>query len=743
MSKQPGKQHPIEGIATQIKKIQQREQKQVITPTHLLTAILELDSQFEELCKRNTNSTQVIDYAAIEQDLKDMFAQEPVLHYNRPNPSESSDFTEIMKATAMEAQLTMQEGAPFSILVPVGILLEQFTDTTQAKLLMHYGITAEMVREEIDLVANAGKSAIEMYCVDLNQRAEDGKIDAVIGRDTEIANLIHVLARRKKANVMLVGEPGVGKTAIAEGLALNIVKGNVPEQLKDKRVYAAEVGTLMAGTRFRGDLEERVKRLVTEFRAKNGTAILFIDEIHMVIGAGGHDSNSVDISNLLKPALADGSLICIGATTNDEFTRIERDRALLRRFTKQDIDEPSVADAKAILSAASNSYETFHGVSYDAAVVDTAVELAVKFIKSKKLPDKAFDVIDQAGASVKLAGRKRVTADDIVNAVSKLSKIGPDYINDQLNTKVADLKANISRKLFGQDAAITAVTNSVMLSKSGLRKRNKPVGNFLCVGPTGTGKTELAKQLAAEMGIKLIRFDMSEYMESHSVSKLIGAPPGYVGHGEGANGNGQLIGEIERNPHCVLLIDEVEKAHPSIMQLFLQIMDDARLTASNGRLVNFSDVLILFTSNLGAADADRNGIGLIASDRSDISVAAIEKQFAPEFRNRLDEVVMFKKLEESTLHLIVKNHIKDLTLSLSTRAAPIKIEFSDDAVAYLVKHGYDPKMGARPLERLFERKVKVPLATKLVTGELAANSVVNVDVISGDLIVSLPCMLTS
>lgn len=726
--------HPIAGLVKRISEIQQREQKQFITVTHLLLAVSEIDTQFEDMCKRHN-----LDYDSLEQDIKDQLHSEPNLTHNVRQANDTAEFKSVMQATAAQAALIMQQGGTFTVLIPLFIIMSQYPQSVQAKLLDHYGLTADIIRVEIENAGREGKSALEAYCRNLNVLAEDGKIDDVIGRDREINDVIHVISRRKKANVMLVGEPGVGKTAIAEGLALKITAGQVPTQLQDKIVYSMEIGALLAGTKYRGDLEERVKLIIKEIEEKEGKVILFIDEVHMVIGAGAGGEKTTDISNLLKPALAKGSMICIGATTTDEYTQhIEKDRALMRRFTRQDIAEPSATDTKNILAQAAPHYEKFHDVNYAAGTLNLAVDLAVKFIKNKHLPDKAFDVVDQAAAAVKLAGRKSVKTDDIIAAISKLSKISVDYVNDQLNTKVGDLYSNLVTKVFGQETAVRAVTNSVMMSKAGLRDRNKPVGAFLCVGPTGTGKTELAKRLAEEMGVSLIRFDMSEYMEQHSVSKLIGAPPGYVGYGEGANGNGRLIGEIERNPHCVLLIDEVEKAHPNIAQLFLQIMDDGRLTASNGKLVNFSDVLIIFTSNLGMADAERSSIGLIHADRSDVSQKAIEQHFAPEFRNRLDEIVMFKKLEESSLRAIVNKHIAELTNLLASRKQPVTIRFSDDAIAYLVKNGYDPKMGARPLARLFEKKVKMQISTELVTGSLVDGGEATVEVIGGELAVTVP-----
>jgi ATP-dependent Clp protease ATP-binding subunit ClpA len=574
-----------------------------------------------------------------------------------------------------------------------------------------------------------------MYGKNLNEVASQNGIDPVIGRDTEIQDVIHVLARRKKSNLILTGEPGVGKTAIAEGLAEKIVKGQVPGALKGKVVYAIEVGTLVAGTKYRGDLEERVKNIIADAK-KRKNVILFIDELHMVVGAGAGADKSMDISNLLKPSLADGSITVLGATTNDEYAmHIEKDKALLRRFTRYNIKEPSATDCKQIIRNSIAHYEGFHGVSYSADTINLAVDLSVKFVKGKQLPDKAFDIIDAAGAAAKLADKAKVTADHIIHAVSKLSNISPKFIDEKRVTDFSTLSQSVKTCVFGQDHAVDTVVDNVLLSKAGLRTSTKPVGSFLFVGPTGTGKTELAKKLAAELGVKLVRFDMSEYMEDHSLSKLIGAPPGYVGHGEGKNGEGILIHEIEQNPSCVLLFDEIEKAAPKIAQVLLQALDDARLTSSKGKTVSFTDAVIIMTSNLGAESAEKRSIGFTEADNADAVDAAVKKFFRPEFRNRLDAVVQFNKLSVPVIKQIVSNRVKDLTTQLKSKN--VTIAFTDGAINWLADKGYTPSMGARPLARLFENEVAKPLSKEILFGKLAKGGKVTVDLDCGKLVVAV------
>ena len=567
-------------------------------------------------------------------------------------------------------------------------------------------------------VAKKSKEILQEFTKNLNQEALDKRIDPLIGRAEEVSDLVHILARRKKNNCVLVGEPGVGKTAIAEGLAKRIVDGDVPKLLKNKVVYSLNVSDLLAGTRYRGDFEERIKQLLRTLE-KTPDTILFIDEIHMIMGAGSTGNGSVDVANILKPVLGSGRLLTIGATTPDEFANsFEKDRALMRRFARIDIQETSVDETKEICLGLKSQYEEFHKVTYNKDTIIKSVELCDRYIKNKYFPDKALDVIDAAGASVKLRNDKNVDIKDIVAVVSKISKIGTDVIDIEKTDSFKSLDYRMKQTVFGQDEAIDKIVESVIVSKSGLRETNKPIGSFLLVGPTGTGKTETAKTLAKEMESKLVKFDMSEYQERHSVSKLIGAPPGYVGHAEGKMGQGQLLAEIEENPNCVLLLDEVEKAAPEVLQVLLQVMDDGRLTGATGKVVDFTNVIILMTSNLGATDAESLKIGFGDQTKTKAISSAVNKFFSPEFRNRLDATVTFNKLQPALMVKIVKRLIKETNELLQENKSGIKIIATKNAIKQLSEDGYEPSMGARPLKRLFEDKVKKPLSKKILFEDL-------------------------
>ena len=566
--------------------------------------------------------------------------------------------------------------------------------------------------------SNKNQELLEEYTRNLNQEAQDNKIDKLIGRHEEVNDLVHILARRKKNNCVLVGEPGVGKTAIAEGLAKRIVDNDVPDVIKNKIVYSLSVGDLLAGTRYRGDFEERFK-IVLETLEASPNAILFIDEIHMIMGAGSAGGSSVDIANLIKPVLGKGNLLTIGATTPDEFANsFEKDRALMRRFARLDIKETDLESTKEILKGLNEYYQDFHKVTYSTELLDKAVDLCDRYIKNKHFPDKALDVVDAAGAAVKLRGDKTVVLSDIVKVISKISNIGTDVVDTESKDGYKTLDTRIKTKVFGQDEAIDKIVESIIVSKSGLREKNKPIGSFLFVGPTGVGKTETAKQLAEELESKLIKFDMSEYMERHSVSKLIGAPPGYVGHAEGKMGQGQLLAEVEENPNCVLLLDEVEKAAPEVLQVLLQVMDDGKLTGATGKVVDFSNVILLMTSNLGAADAESKKIGFGDQTKVSAVTKAVEKFFTPEFRNRLDAVVQFNKLAKDLMLMIVEKLIKETNKLLNENDSSIQLSISDKAKQQLAEDGYEPSMGARPLKRVFEDKIKKPLSKKIVFEDL-------------------------
>jgi len=556
----------------------------------------------------------------------------------------------------------------------------------------------------------------EEFLTNLNERAKISEIDPLIGRHEEVSDIIHILARRKKNNPILIGEPGVGKTAIAEGLALKIVEGQVPNALKDKIVYSLDIGSLLAGTRYRGDFEERIK-VVLESLEENKNSILFIDEIHMIMGAGSAGNSSVDVANLMKPILGRGKLLTIGATTSDEYsTHFEKDRALMRRFQRVDIEPTDVETTQKIIKGLKPYFEAFHNVKYTDELLDKAVDLADRYIKNKYFPDKAVDVMDSSGASVKLRGEETVLMDDIITTVSKMSNIGKDVIDVDSTDGYKSLDKRIKTKVFGQDDAIDQIVEAIFIAKAGLREPNKPIGSFLLVGPTGTGKTETAKQLALELESKLIRFDMSEYQERHSVSKLIGAPPGYVGHAEGKMGQGQLLAEVENNPNCVLLLDEVEKAAPEVLQVLLQVMDDGRLTGATGKTVDFTNVVLLMTSNLGASDAETLKIGFGENKKQNTDVKAVQSFFTPEFRNRIDCIIRFNKLDTEVIKKIVKRLEEELNLQLKDKN--IKVKLMASAVKYFVDEGYDPMMGARPLKRLFETELKKPLSKKILFEDL-------------------------
>ena len=570
----------------------------------------------------------------------------------------------------------------------------------------------------------------EEFLINLNERAAQSEIDPLIGRQDEVEDVVHILARRKKNNPLLIGEPGVGKTAIAEGLALKIVEGQVPNALKEKIVYSLDVGGLLAGTRYRGDFEERIK-IVLDSLEKNKNVILFIDEIHMIMGAGSAGGSSVDIANLMKPILGRGKLLTMGATTSDEYsTHFEKDRALMRRFQRVEVEPTDVETTTEIVKGLQPYFEEFHQVNYEIDLLEKSVDLADRYIKNKYFPDKAVDVMDAAGAKTKLRGEQTVLMDDVLSVISKMSNIGKDVIDIDSTEGYKSLDKRIKTKVFGQDDAVDQIVEAILVSKSGLREPNKPIGSFLLLGPTGTGKTETAKQLAEQLESKLIRFDMSEYQERHSVSKLIGAPPGYVGHAEGKMGQGQLLTSVEDNPNCVLLLDEVEKAAPEVLQVLLQVMDDGRLTGATGKTTDFTNVVLLMTSNLGASDAEKLKIGFGKNIKENVDVKAVQSFFTPEFRNRIDSVIKFNKLSTEVIQKIVKRLEDEINEQLKDKN--IEINLDKDTIDYFVENGYEPTMGARPLKRLFEGDLKKPLSKKILFEDLK-NVTVFVKTIDGEL----------
>ncbi|PTX04909.1 ATP-dependent Clp protease ATP-binding subunit ClpA [Pararhodobacter aggregans] len=567
-------------------------------------------------------------------------------------------------------------------------------------------------------------SALAKYCVDLNQKARKGDVDPLIGRHAEVERAIQVLCRRRKNNPLLVGDPGVGKTAIAEGLAKKIVDGETPDILAGSTIYSLDMGALLAGTRYRGDFEERLKAVVKELE-DHEDAVLFIDEIHTVIGAGATSGGAMDASNLLKPALQGGKLRCMGSTTYKEFRQhFEKDRALSRRFQKIDVNEPTVEDSVKILMGLKPYFEKHHDLRYTNDAIKVAVELSSRYINDRKLPDKAIDVIDEAGAAQHLVPhakrRKTITPKEIEAVVAKIARIPPKNVSKNDTELLRDLETTLKRVVFGQDNAIEALSSAIKLARAGLREPEKPIGNYLFAGPTGVGKTEVAKQLANTLGVELLRFDMSEYMEKHAVSRLIGAPPGYVGFDQG----GLLTDGVDQHPHCVLLLDEIEKAHPDVYNILLQVMDHGKLTDHNGRQVDFRNVILIMTSNAGASEQAKAAIGFGRDRREGEDTAAIERTFTPEFRNRLDAVISFAPLGKGTIMKVVEKFVLQLEAQLMDRN--VTFELSEAAAAWLGDKGYDDKMGARPLARVIQEHVKKPLAEELLFGRLTKGGLVRV-----------------
>ena len=591
---------------------------------------------------------------------------------------------------------------------------------------------ASDLEEETQAPEEEGKeSALAKYCVDLNAKSKAGDVDPLIGRDHEVERCVQVLCRRRKNNPLLVGDPGVGKTAIAEGLARKIVNGDTPEVLQGATIYSLDMGALLAGTRYRGDFEERLKAVVTELE-EHPDAVLFIDEIHTVIGAGATSGGAMDASNLLKPALQGGKLRCMGSTTYKEFRQhFEKDRALSRRFQKIDVNEPTVEDSIKILKGLKPYFETHHDIKYTADAIKTAVELSSKYINDRKLPDKAIDVIDEAGAAQHLVAeskrRKTIGAKEIEAVVAKIARIPPKNVSKDDTELLQDLEKTLKRVVFGQDTAIEALSASIKLARAGLREPEKPIGNYLFAGPTGVGKTEVAKQLASTLGVEMLRFDMSEYMEKHAVSRLIGAPPGYVGFDQG----GLLTDGVDQHPHCVLLLDEIEKAHPDVYNILLQVMDHGKLTDHNGRAVDFRNVILIMTSNAGAAEQAKAAIGFGRDRREGEDTAAIERQFSPEFRNRLDAVISFAPLPKEVILQVVEKFVLQLEAQLMDRN--VSIELTRPAAEWLAEKGYDDRMGARPLGRVIQEEIKKPLAEELLFGKLAKGGLVKIGVKDGKL----------
>ena len=578
-------------------------------------------------------------------------------------------------------------------------------------------------------------SALEQYSTNLNEQARKGLIDPLVGRREEVERVIQILSRRRKNNPLLVGESGVGKTAIAEGLAKMIVDQKVPEVIAESTVYSLDLGALLAGTKYRGDFEKRLKSLLGEL-TKSDNQILFIDEIHTIIGAGAASGGVMDASNLLKPLLASGQIRCMGSTTYQEYRGIfDKDRALSRRFQKIDVVEPSVEDTYQILKGLKSRFEEHHHLKYSDKALRVAAELAERYINDRFMPDKAIDVIDEVGAYQQLQPatkrKKQISVSDVEKMVAKIARIPPNSVSTSDKAALKDLESNLKMVIFGQDEAISSLSSAIKLSRAGLKEGEKPIGSFLFSGPTGVGKTEVCRQLAKILGIELIRFDMSEYMERHTVSRLIGAPPGYVGYDQG----GLLTEEVTKHPHCVLLLDEVEKAHPEVFNLLLQVMDHGTLTDNNGRAADFRNVIIVMTTNAGAYEMGRSSIGFTEQDHSTDGMEVLKKMFTPEFRNRLDSIIQFDPLSPEVITTVVDKFLVEVQVQLDDKK--VVLDISDEARAWLAENGYDQAMGARPMQRLIQSKIKKELAEDILFGKLSNGGVVQVLVRDNDLVLEI------
>jgi len=705
-----------------------------VTVEHLLLALVNTPEVIKFFNKKNIN---------IENLRSELFQY---IDSNTPTISDEDDldivptvgFQRVLQRSVYQAQSSQKTSVTsLNVLISIfsekeshAVYLLKLNDISRLDVMEHISNNTPEVHEESEAPQvenqNASGSNLKKYTINLCQKAADGKIDPLLGREEEVLRTIQILSRRRKNNPLFVGQAGVGKTAIAEGIAKKIVDGEVPEVLESAKIFSLDIGVLIAGTKYRGDFEKRLNAVLDDLKkVENG--ILFIDEIHTLIGAGSVSGGSLDASNLLKPALADGSLKCIGSTTYDEYRKVfEKDHALTRRFQKIDIEEPSLDDAIKILNGLKKHYQDHHGVKYTKAALVSAVELSHRYMSDRRLPDKAIDVIDEVGALQRIQPKSKrktnINVSDIEDIVAKLARIPSKQVTNDDKTLLKDLEKRIKLGVFGQNQAIESLSTAIKLSRSGLNQKDQPLGSFLFAGPTGVGKTEISKQLAAVLGVKLLRFDMSEYMERHSVSKLIGSPPGYVGYDEG----GQLTEQVNANPYAVLLLDEIEKAHPDIFNILLQVMDNGKLTDANGREIDFRNVILIMTSNVGARNVQRSSIGFSEQDHSLDYDSELKRAFAPEFRNRLSEVIYFNSLDKDTIIFVVNKFLFDLESILEEKNVSLIV--SDKARDWFASHGYDNQMGARPMSRLIEKEIRKPLADELLFGKLVKGGTVKVGV---------------
>jgi ATP-dependent Clp protease ATP-binding subunit ClpA len=732
---------------------------EAVTLEHLLASVLEENDVKQCLQAMSINTDMISEQMTLFMT-SGYLGQLPVGH----DPDLTRAFQEVLtRAIAVGAISTAAGGKPMPIHVLVQLASQPLDDSFALAALREAGLDSlalkrflahgsndhsspmmgggmdEMMGQSREITNHdEATTLLAKYCANLNEAAAEGTIDPLIGREEEVGAIVQIVARRTKNNVALIGDPGVGKTAIAEGLARKIVEGDVPETLLNAEVFSLDIGALMAGTRFRGDLEERLKQVIKALTFIDHP-ILFIDEIHTIMGSGAGTSGSLDIANLLKPALSKGVLRCIGSTTYEEYRKhFEKDRALLRRFKRVDVREPDAETAKLILRGLKSAYEGFHGVEFTDAAIDAAVDLTNRYVSNALLPDKAIDIIDNAGARQKIAPEETrlhvIDVEQIEYEVSRVAKIPEQSVKEDESDKLIRLEDDLKSAVFGQDAALGALADAVFVSRSGLRDTNKPAGCVMFAGPTGVGKTEAARQLATTLGVPLLKFDMSEYMEKHSVSKLIGSPPGYVGYGDGGTGSGKLVNEIDSNPHCVLLLDEIEKAHPDVFNIFLQVMDDGKLSNSGDKTVDFRNVIIVMTTNAGAREIVKNGIGFSRGQNGGDPTAEINKMFSPEFRNRLDAIVQFARLTPNNVERVVEKFMTILATQALQRN--VVIEISPEAKKMLSVIGYDVDMGARPLGRAINDHVKKPLSRLMVVGALRNGGTAYVGVRDGKIAVS-------
>ena len=725
-----GLQQEINFVMTQAR----NNRLEFVTVEHLLLALLNIDEVVTFLRNKRANVDE------LRGEL------EEYIDSHTPLLAQDSDidivptvgFQRVLQRSVYQAQ-SAQKNTVYAMNVLVSIFSEKESHAVYllklnsiSRLDVMEGIATrapESVEEAPRIESNSKKpkkSSLEQYTINLCDKAKAGKIDPLLGREEEVTRTVQVLSRRRKNNPLFVGQAGVGKTAIAEGIAKKIVDGKVPDVLKEASIYSLDIGVLIAGTKYRGDFEKRLKAVITDLE-KIPNSILFIDEIHTLIGAGSVSGGSLDASNLLKPALADGSLKCMGSTTYEEYRRVfEKDHALTRRFQKIDIDEPSVEDTVKILHGLKKYYQDHHKVKYSAAALTSAAELSHRYMADRRLPDKAIDVIDEVGALQQIQPKSKrkinIGVGDIENIVAKLARIPSRQVTNDDKSLLRNLEQELKLGVFGQDQAVESLSTAIKLSRSGLAHEDKPMGSFLFAGPTGVGKTEICKQLSRIMGVKLLRFDMSEYMERHSMSKLIGSPPGYVGYDEG----GLLTEAVNANPYAVLLLDEVEKAHPDIFNLLLQVMDNGKLTDANGREIDFRNVILVMTSNVGAQNVQRASIGFNEQDHSLDYEGELKKTFTPEFRNRLSEIIYFNSLNEETIVYVVNKFLFELEAALEDKDAALIV--SDAARKWFAKNGYDAKMGARPMSRLIEKEIRKPLADELLFGKLIDGGTVKVGI---------------